>query len=192
LDLYGNRGLVQWQISDAAGGHWTPRISLLAGALRGLGIDDNRCVYLVFGVHVIGLFGLLAGWQSRLMAVLAWFSHLMLLSSGLLTAYGVDEFANIALFYCVLMPVGAAASVDRSTGRLSGNEADTAGPFLRLLQLHVCIVYLAAGVSKAQGDQWWNGEAVWRAVMQPEYCSFDMGWLANVPWVTLLAGWGTL
>jgi hypothetical protein len=192
LDLYGNRGIVQWQISDAVGERWAPRIGVLAGLLRDHGIDENRCVYLVFGVQVFSLLALLVGWQSRIAAALAWFSHLMLLNSGLLTAYGVDEFANIALFYCVVMPVGAAASLDALLDTRPRKPINSAGPLLRLLQLHVCIVYLVAGVSKARGEQWWNGEAIWRAVMQPEYCSFDMGWLARMPWLAMLAGWGTL
>jgi hypothetical protein len=192
LDLYGNRGIVQWQVSDAAGERWAPRIGIVAGLLRDHGVDENQCVYLVFGVQVFSLLALLVGWQSRVAAVLAWLSHLMLLNSGLLTAYGVDEFANIALFYCAVMPVGAAVSVDALLEPRSAKRAESAGPFLRLLQLHVCIVYLAAGLSKARGEQWWNGEAIWRAVLQPEYCSFDMGWLANVPWLAVLASWGTL
>ena len=192
LDLYGNRGIVQWQVSDAAGERWAPRIGVLADVVRDHGIDENRCVFLVFGVQVFSLLALLVGWQSRVAAALAWLSHLMLLNSGLLTAYGVDEFANIALFYCLVMPVGAAASVDALLDTRFRRQSDCSGPFLRLLQFHVCIVYLAAGLSKARGEQWWNGEAIWRAVMQPEYCSFDMAWLASVPWVARSAGWGTL
>ncbi|MBI3823908.1 MAG: hypothetical protein HY289_14665 [Planctomycetes bacterium] len=32
---------------------------------------------------------------------------------------------------------------------------------IRLLQIHVCIIYLFAGVSKLQGQTWWNGSAIW-------------------------------
>lgn len=32
---------------------------------------------------------------------------------------------------------------------------------IRLLQVHVCIIYFVSGISKLQGTAWWNGEAVW-------------------------------
>ncbi len=32
---------------------------------------------------------------------------------------------------------------------------------IRLLQIHVCIIYLFAGLSKLQGQAWWNGNAIW-------------------------------
>jgi Vitamin K-dependent gamma-carboxylase len=63
---------------------------------------------------------------------------------------------------------------------------------LRLLQCHLAIVYLNSGWDKAQGIQWWNGEAVWQAVMMPQLNQFDFSWLAQVPWVAKLLCWGTL
>src|SRR5262249_12827385 len=105
---------------------------------------------------------------------------------------GAYEFAHIALFYCALFPAGHALSVDRWLGRVSGEPSADARLGLRLLQLHLCVVYLASGVEKATGQQWWNGEAVWRAVMRPDFAVFDMAWLADWPWVARLACWGTL
>jgi hypothetical protein len=32
---------------------------------------------------------------------------------------------------------------------------------IRLLQVHICIIYLYSGLSKLQGPAWWTGEAVW-------------------------------
>jgi uncharacterized membrane protein len=32
-----------------------------------------------------------------------------------------------------------------------------------------------------QGVQWWNGEAIWRAVMLPKFAVFDFSWLAHFP-----------
>jgi hypothetical protein len=60
------------------------------------------------------------------------------------------------------------------------------------MQAHLCVIYLAAGVEKAMGRQWWNGEAIWRAVTQPAFRTFDLSWLASYPWIPMLAGWGTL
>src|SRR5690606_21457263 len=63
---------------------------------------------------------------------------------------------------------------------------------LRLLQVHLCVVYFVAGWAKAWGSQWWNGEAVWRALMMPEFSQFDVSMLVYAPFVPLLAAWATL
>jgi hypothetical protein len=60
------------------------------------------------------------------------------------------------------------------------------------MQIHLCVIYLAAGLGKAMGRQWWNGEAIWQAVSQPVFSTFDLSWLARYPWIPMLAGWGTL
>jgi hypothetical protein len=60
------------------------------------------------------------------------------------------------------------------------------------MQAHLCVVYLAAGLFKAMGRQWWNGEAIWQVVSQPAFRTFDLGSLARHPWIPTLAGWVTL
>ena len=47
----------------------------------------------------------------------------------------------------------------------------------------MCVIYFFAGVSKLQGEAWWNGEAMWRAFANLEYQSIDMTWLAWHPWL---------
>src|SRR5690606_24525581 len=42
------------------------------------------------------------------------------------------------------------------------NQYLSAGLALRLIQVHYCIIYFFAGVSKLQGRTWWTGEALWR------------------------------
>jgi hypothetical protein len=124
--------------------------------------------------------------------VLAWLTHLMFKTSGFATSYGALEFAHIGLFYCTVMPVGHALSLDRRAGRTPAGPTAGARLSLRVLQLHLCIVYLSSGFWKATGEQWWTGEAVWRALMKPDLAQMDFTWLAEVPWLATLACWGTL
>ena len=51
----------------------------------------------------------------------------------------------------------------------------------RLLQLHLCVIYLFAGLGKLQGVSWWEGTAMWLSVANYEYQSIDMTWLARHP-----------
>jgi hypothetical protein len=47
-------------------------------------------------------------------------------------------------------------------------------------------------MEKLSGEQWRNGEAMWRAVMRPGWEPFDLSWLAFHPWLPLLGCWATL
>src|SRR5262249_760353 len=81
-------------------------------------------------------------------------------------------------------------SLDRRAGRVSGEPSADARLGLRLLQLHLCVVYLASGLEKATGIQWWNGEAGWRGGMRPGLPHFRLTWLGGGPWVRVPGGWG--
>jgi hypothetical protein len=52
---------------------------------------------------------------------------------------------------------------------------------LRLINVHMCVIYFFAAISKLQGEAWWNGEAMWRAFANYEYQSIDMTWMAWHP-----------
>lgn len=196
-ELFGDRAIVQWSAlrGDGAGMGYhplVPRVGDVVGLLGPLGISSAACVRGIFLCYVFALSCLLIGWRSKISAGFAWLSHLMLCASGYMTIYGVDQFANIALFYCVWIPVGAALSCDRAAGRASDAPSIPARIGLRVLQIHLCLVYLTSGIEKAKFSQWWNGDAIWRSVNLPEMAQFDMTWLAYVPWLAVLLGWGTL
>jgi hypothetical protein len=40
---------------------------------------------------------------------------------------------------------------------------------IRLLQVHLCVIYLSAGLSKLQGVSWWTGDAVWGTIVNFEF-----------------------
>jgi hypothetical protein len=192
LELYGASGLVQWPISDPLLVRTAPRVAWLADALAPLGVGPDACLVGVFVTYCAGLLALLLGWRARAAAVVAWLTQLTLARTGAANGYGLDAFATIGLFYCVWMPVGHTCSLDRLAGRVTGAPSEAARLGLRVLQLHLCIVYLASGLEKAVGEQWWNGEAIWRALMCPGFGQFDFTWLANAPWLARLVCWGTL
>ncbi len=52
---------------------------------------------------------------------------------------------------------------------------------IRLVQLHMCVIYFFAGLGKLHGESWWMGDALWGAVANLEYQSLDMTWLAAWP-----------
>ena len=103
--------------------------------------------------------------------------------------FGLDQINVMLNLYLAIGPSGAAFSVDRwLRQRRSGSAeppAKSAGANLaiRLIQVHMSVIYLFAGVSKLQGPSWWDGTAMWRAFANLEYQSLDMTWLAWQPWL---------
>jgi len=103
--------------------------------------------------------------------------------------FGLDKLNVILTFYLAIGPSGRALSLDRWLARrrralLPRKPASSvsAGFTLRLIQVHMCIIYFFAGISKLQGVAWWNGQAMWLAFGNLEYQSADMTWLAWHPW----------
>jgi len=103
--------------------------------------------------------------------------------------FGLDKINGIFTFYLAVSPSGRAFSVDhwlarrRKGGQPPVPEPSMAANFtLRLFQVHMCIIYFFAGISKLQGPAWWNGLAMWLAFGNLEYQSADMTWLAWHPW----------
>lgn len=102
--------------------------------------------------------------------------------------YGLDQVNAFLALYLCLGPCGACYSLDRwLKNRFQGEDAAiadksiSANLAIRLIQLHLCIIYLFAGLSKLQGAAWWNGTAFWGGVASLEYQSMDMTWLATWP-----------
>jgi hypothetical protein len=198
-DLFGRDGIVEWSVNSDALPPGVPKLAWLDMALRSVGVPPGFTIPLVFAVYVTGLAALLLGARTRLAAVVAWLTHTALLVSGDMSMYGVDRFAQIGLFYCLVFPVGDAVSLDaikkpslKKPGFWCGRPSFEAWLGLRVLQLHVCIAYTASGVEKALGAQWWNGEALWLAVMGWNNGLVDWSLLAGVPWLPRVLGWMTL
>lgn len=192
-DLYGRHGVVDWSVVTEEAAAGMPNLAWLEWALTHAGLPGAFAVPFGFALYVGGLIGLLLGYRTRLAASLAWFTHTALMTSSYFSCYGVDRFAQIGLFYCLVFPVGHAMSLDRTTGRVSGEPSFAAWLGLRVLQLHVCIFYTASGIEKASGEQWWNGEAIWRAIMgAPLGCPVDCSFLADLPWLAMAVCWMTL
>jgi Vitamin K-dependent gamma-carboxylase len=192
LQLYGNFGFIQWAITEADPDTWLPSIGKLAMLLHRYGVSSSASVHGLFVFYSFSLFGLLIGWKTRLFAISSWLAHALTVNSGDISLYGVDTMIHICLFYCAWMPVGRCLSLDQIHRQSPVTPSFFDGISMRTLQLHLCIIYLSTGLAKAQGRQWWTGEALWRAFMQPQFAVFDMSWLASVPWLAQIACWSVM
>jgi hypothetical protein len=136
---------------------------------------------VVFALLTIGLF-------SRTMSVLAFVATASYVGRAPGALFGLDQINLLLSMYLMVGPSGAAYSVDRwLKARRAGTQlppapkSTAANIAIRLIQLHLCVIYLYAGMGKLMGPAWWNGAAMWQAIANLEYQSIDMTWLANWP-----------
>ncbi|MDC0936021.1 HTTM domain-containing protein [Pirellulales bacterium] len=149
-----------------------------------------KSTWLLWTVHVIALAAfacLMLGLFSRTAAVVAYLlavSYAHRVTPG--AFFGLDKVNLFLAMYLMLGPCGARYSLDR-IWRLRRGAAENTEPSvsanlaIRLMQIHLCIVYLFSGLAKAQGPTWQAGTAIWGAVASYEYQSFDMTWMAEWP-----------
>jgi Vitamin K-dependent gamma-carboxylase len=192
LSLYGNYGFIQWALMESSNNAWVPSIGKIALFIEPLGFSSAAVVYALFALYGASLVGLLVGYRARLFAVLAWLTHSITLNSGFFSLYGVDTMLHILFFYLMFAPSGARWSLDARLGRVSSAPSSAARIAQRMIQLHLCLIYFNTGVAKARGMQWWDGEAIWRAMMMPQFNVIDMGWITAHPWMAALMGWSVL
>ncbi len=99
--------------------------------------------------------------------------------------FGLDQVVMMLSMYLMLCPCGDVYSWMLGAGNLVtpslANNIAT-----RLLQLHLCVIYLFGGLSKMRGDFWWEGSAMWWSVVNYEYQSLDITWLGLSPLVIAL------
>jgi len=192
FDLAGDTGILQGPIREAIAEKDLPSVDWLVRAFSRLGVGEAPVLVGTGLLYVMALLALIAGLRTRTAAAITWLTHLLLSTTADRALYGVDEFANVFLFYLIWMPSGATLSLDRRLGRAPADPSPTARLALRVVQIHLCMAYLIGGVEKALDHPWWTGEAMWRALTLPEFWQFDFSWLANHPWMAKVAGWTVL
>ncbi len=128
------------------------------------------------------------GLWTRVTSVLAFLVTVSFIYRVPEATFGLDQINAMLTLYLAIGPSGRALSLDRwlavRLGRVgSGRPEPVAGAnlALRLINVHMCVIYFFAGISKLQGEAWWNGEAMWRSFSNLEYQSMDMTWLAWHP-----------
>jgi predicted DCC family thiol-disulfide oxidoreductase YuxK len=162
------------------------------------------CISLaVLALYTLGLF-------SRVTAILAWVIVVSTVRRLPIALYGFDQVISaLALYLAVTGASGQVVSVDRfwrrwrqarhasehtsgrhtaGTGRrVTPDEPGVPPPStsanlaLRLIQLHVVVIYGMAGLAKLQGPSWWNGTALWKTMTTGEFVTVDFTGLASWP-----------
>ncbi len=156
------------------------------------------------------------GLFSRVTAVLSWVITVSTVNRLPIALFGFDQVLSALLLYLAVTGAsGQAVSLDRFLGRWreararggirrpgrhKGGLRPPAGPdwtgvplrtvsanlALRLIQIHLVLIYAMAGFAKLQGPSWWTGEAVWKTMTAGEFAGLNLTALASWPVVVNL------
>jgi predicted DCC family thiol-disulfide oxidoreductase YuxK len=162
------------------------------------------CVSLaVLALYTLGLF-------SRVTAILAWVIVVSTVRRVPIALYGFDQVLSaLALYLAVTGASGQAVSCDRFwrrwrqarvafahvSARQPGGPGRRVTPdepgvppatvsanlALRLIQLHLVVIYGMAGLAKLQGPSWWDGTALWKTMTTGEFVALNFTALAAWP-----------
>jgi hypothetical protein len=144
-----------------------------------------HCICLVIlTLFAIGLF-------TRVTSILSFLIVVSYANRVPTALFGLDQINGMLALYLAIGPSGAACSVDnwlrrRWSRRSVSRPSVGANLAIRLIQVHMCVIYLFAGLTKLQGPAWWDGMAMWLAFANREYQTLDMLWLAESPWIVHL------
>lgn len=107
--------------------------------------------------------------------------------------FGLDQVTAAWMLYLCLGPCGQRLSIDHwwatwlRRRRGITDTPITASPAarltMRMVQVHLCVIYLWAGIAKLQGASWLSGDAIWWIASNHDHQQVSMVWLAWVPWL---------
>ena len=186
-----NGGLISAEYRDLL--YRTPLESAMAWShFDWIGPSLRMPVHIV-GLLIVALFTL--GFCSRFTAVLTALLVISYSNRAMAALFGLDQMLAMLTLYLAISRCGDAFSIDSWRAKKNSNDNSSASVIntiaTRLIQIHLCIVYLFAGLGKCQGDKWWDGEAIWGTIANHEYQTANMLWLSDhmglVALMTMLA-----
>ena len=148
-------------------------------------IRSPTALWIAHGAALVAFALLMVGLFSRVAAVLSAIAALSYAARVPGALFGLDQINVMLAVYLAVGPSGDAFSLDRLVARRRGRATPApssgANVAVRLIQLHMCVIYFFSGASKLMGPAWWNGTALWGAFGNLEYQSLDVTWLAGWP-----------
>jgi len=162
------------------GSYWTP-----------LWLAESTGTLWVFHAFtLLACASLTLGFQTRIASVCAWIVTVSYAHRLPTALYGLDQINGFLSMYLMLGDSGARYSIDAflhkrkfADSAVLSNVRPTVGTNIavRLIQVHLCVLYFFAGISKLQGETWWDGTALWGAVANREYQTIDLTWMVYHP-----------
>jgi len=144
--------------------------------------DGPNAVRVLGGIALVAAVLLTVGLATPLAAVVSLAALVSAANRAPLNTFGLDDTLGLLLIGLAVGPSGARLSVDSSlAGQGRGAASVRANIALRLIQVHLCVVYFFSGCGKLFGGSWWDGTALWGAAANVQYRTIDLTWTAGLP-----------
>ena len=151
-------------------------------------------VRVLAGVTLVAAVLLMLGIATPLAAVVSLAGFVSAANRAPLNVFGFDDVLGMLLIAVAVGPAGAVLSVDRllAPDKRAGTPSVRANLAIRLIQVHLCVIYLFSGCGKLLGGSWWEGTALWGAAANLQYRTLDLTWLCHHPILVNALTLGTL
>jgi hypothetical protein len=145
-------------------------------------VETPSQLWFVYFLGLASIVLMIAGVLSRFTTIAALLTVLSFIHRGLMFTRPVDDILALLMFYLCLGPNGSELSIDALIRRRRQRHAangSNAGPTavryssaatvaVRLMQIHLALIYGAMFIAQLQGEAWWQGTAVWWIMARPD------------------------
>jgi hypothetical protein len=161
--------------------------------LNWLRTPDQLWAAHVAGLAVLGLFTV--GLFTRVTAILSLVVVLSYVHRAPVLTSEMEPVLAFVMFYLCLGPSGAYLSLDRLLARRKTTAtAASAAPTaqitswaatvaVRLIQVHLAIVYVMMILAQLNENTWWDGTAMWWLAGNRQSAMLNLTWLHEHPWL---------
>lgn len=141
-------------------------------------------LYLIHAAGLISILLFAVGFQTRITSVIATLFVLSYAERAPMLMGVLEPLLCPVMIYLCLAPCGAYFSVDARLRSRKGDTQDVPASFTahlatRLIQVHVVAFYWMMAFAKLGNPVWWNGEAMWWLIAQPDNRLIDLTFLGG-------------
>lgn len=149
----------------------------------------DKYAKIVHGLY-IGLLGLATiGLSNRFLMILTWVIAQGFIQRNFSVLFGADVIGNLFLFYLSFSRCHDYFSIKSLLLKKNPIKTYSQNSFLdllssvsmRLLQFQLMTIYAYTGFEKLKGLTWWDGTALWTVLVNPQFTSYDLMFLRNIP-----------
>lgn len=157
-----------------------PKSNLAIGVYQALLLGSLLALILGLGGRIWG----------RVLALVAYVSHLALMQRNFSIVYGADIVSSFWLFGLLFMSPAPSNKAGGRAEPLWSKTLTSVGA--RLVQIQLCIIYGYTGFEKLKGTEWWDQSAVWNVLGNEQLMMADLSFLKATPLVIAALTWGTI
>jgi hypothetical protein len=186
-DFYGPNAIIS--LESVKGQFQYPHFNLF-----NLLAPTETSLYIITTIYGIGVIGFLLGFFSNFSALLAFMGMMSFHHRNIWLLSSCDLLMRLLLLILIFAPIGEALSVDNIIRRIRGKISKEKVSYwsMRLIQIHIAVLYVSTVIAKIKGDTWFDGTALYYASRLEDMLRFPTPFILDNIWSIKILTWGTL